>query len=162
MQAKEVVGNICGRFLITINELNSEELDNTQFSPKETTKIKGGIFATKNNLFRFVLEVVDGQKIILFALFEESLVPYIGTLMKSEVTQMKHQQKKNYQQLHQTISKKKLKQKKPKKSSSISLDEELTQEEIKRKKTKKDYFNSWNCICCDYINWYWFVFYGIF
>jgi hypothetical protein len=115
MQAKEVVGNICGRFLITINELNSEELDNTQFSPKETTKIKGGIFATKNNLFRFVLEVVDGQKIILFALFEESLVPYIGTLMKSEVTQMKHQQKKNYQQLHQTISKKKLKQKKQRK-----------------------------------------------
>ena len=59
---------------------------------------------------------------------------------------MKHQQKKNYQQLHQTISKKKLKQKKPKKSSSISLDEELTQEEIKRKarqsidKEQKEYF----------------------
>jgi len=139
--AKEVVGNICGGFSTIINELNSEELGNTQFSLKETTKIKGEDFATKDNLFRFVVEV-DEQEIILFALFEESLVPYIGTLMKSEVTQVETPTKEELPAITSNNVKKETKpketvKKKPKKSSSISLDEELTQEEIKRKKLKK-------------------------
>jgi len=86
---EEFISNLAGGLVTTINGSDLPDLGNVKFSIAKSQVIKGNELPTYDNMFRFLLDL-EGHQLEVFTQFDKILLPFIATLMASEIT--KHEE----------------------------------------------------------------------
>lgn len=82
----EVVSNICGSLVTSINGSEFDDLGNeSKFSIGSNQIIQSKELSNIDNIYRFLIDI-DGTKLTVFMEFDEQITPYIDIIAKSEQT----------------------------------------------------------------------------
>jgi len=84
----EVVSNICGGLSTSINGASYTDLGAVQFSLEGNEIIDDiSTFSDSKNIYRFTISIED-KDIFFFILFDEPILPYIETILQSEISEV--------------------------------------------------------------------------
>jgi len=81
----EFISNISGSLTTSINGSELEDIGQTKFNIAHKEIIAGESVVSLENVYKFKIDL-EGSELILFIMFEESILPYISEICASEVT----------------------------------------------------------------------------
>jgi len=130
----EFISNISGSLTTSINGSELEDIGQTKFNIAHKEIITGESIVSLENVYRFKIDL-EGSELILFIMFEESILPFVSEICASEVTYYEEvapitEETEEEEKIEDTIEQKETPTKEDKEEKTIN-------EEVTDPKTKK-------------------------
>lgn len=81
----EFISNTCGGLTTAVNGTEFEDIGKTKFNISHKEILNGDTLENLDNMYRFLIDLEDNE-LVLFIDFDESILPFIPEITKSEIT----------------------------------------------------------------------------